>query len=273
MMEEHVNPENTTEDPVPKRRRFPPGRGRLRVPKRWWLAASAGLVAIGIGFGGGYLSTQLSGDRGRLADEMAQLSQQVEQLREAVGVPVGAGEAGESGLADLGVSTTDRMLDATRGAGTERTIRSGEAGESGLADLGPSITDRVLDATRAAGTERTIRSIESLAARFENDRLLLAEMRKAPPEDAKEIRLYWSNIKPIAVRSDPSLAPMIDRVEQVLPTYLEWISAKPGTEREATRDSPESDAKNYLEAVDDFWEAALLVVIDRIDVLVELALG
>ena len=149
----------------------------------------------------------------------------------------------------------------------------GAALDAGVADLGLSITDRVLDATRATGTERTVRSIESVAARFETDRLLLAEMRKSPPQDAAEAQRYWLNIKPLAAKSDPALGPLVDRVERYLPAYLQWVDAPSGSEQAAMTGFVRSGASNYLRAVDEFWQAVLLVVIDRIDVLVGLTLG
>lgn len=240
---------NIFEDPSPvrpRRRRVPrwhPGpRLRLgRVSRRWWLAAGAGLVAISIGFGGGYLSAQLSGDQGGRDEEMAQLSEQVDALREAIGL-------------------------------SKLSVQEAEGAESGVADGGQSITDRVLEATRATAPDRTASSIESLATRFESDRLLLAEMRKTPPQDPTDVRRYWMNIKPIAVRSDPSLGQMVDKVALYLPAYLDWVTAEPGTPGDAVAGLLQSGASNYFRAVDDFWQAVLLVVIDRIDVLAGLAL-
>ena len=240
-MEERT-PDNQPDSDPPRRRRF---RLRVRFPRlsKWlWLAAGAGLVTIGVGFGGGYLSAQLAGDGERLSGEMEQLSREVDELRKVLGVGGGDGAA----AAPL---------------------------DTGVADLGLSITDRVLNATRATGTERTIRSIEAVAARFETDRLLLAEMRKSPPQDAVEARRYWFNIKPLAAKSDPRLAPMVDRVEGYLPAYLEWVDAPSGSEQAAVLGFVRSGASNYLRAVDEFWQAVLLVVIDRIDVLVGLTLG
>ena len=230
------------EDPAPARprRRLVPRLHLGRVSRRWWLAAGAGLVTIGIGVGGGYLSAQLSGDV-RRDDEVAQLSQQVDALREAIGLPKLSGQ----GASD---------------------------GESGVADGGQSITDRVLEATRATAPDRTASTIESLATRFESDRLLLAEMRKTPPQDPMDARRYWMNIKPIAVRSDPSLGQMVDRVARYLPAYLDWAATEPGTSGDAVAGLLQSGATNYFRAVDDFWQAVLLVVIDRIDVLAGLAL-
>ncbi len=231
------------EDPAPARprRRRVPRLHLGRVSRRWWLAAGAGLVVIGIGFGGGYLSAQLSGDDGRRDDEVARLSEQVDALREAIGSP-------------------------------EPPAQEAESVESGVADAGQSITDRVLEAARAAAPDRTASSIASLAERFESDRLLLAEMRKTPPQDPEDARRYWMNIKPLAVRSDPSLGQMVDKVARYLPAYLDWVTAAPGTPGDAVAGLLQSGANNYFRAVDDFWQAVLLVVIDRIDVLAELAL-
>ena len=226
---------------APRRRRFLPQLHRPRVSKRWWLATGAVVVAVGAAFGGGYLSVWLSGQSGELTSEMAELSQQLSELRAAVGIAEGTGAAG--------AQPSDAVI-----------------------ELGQSITDRVLDATRATGTERTIRSIESVAARFETDRLLLAEMRKTPPRDPREAREFWANIKPLALKSDPSLGPRLDRVQRSLPSYLEWLASAPGGDAAAALGFLESGASNYLRAVDEFWQGVLLVVIDRIDVLVGLTL-
>ena len=239
-MEEH-----STDNPfgayAPRRRRF--ALRRPRISKWWWLGAGATMAAIGVGFGGGFLSAQLTGQSDALTDEMAELSQQLDQLRQAVGVAEGTGAAG------------------------------GSAGDDAI-ELGQSITDRVLGATRATGTERTIRSIESVAALFETDRLLLAEMRKAPPRDPQEARQFWAGIRPLALKSGPAaLGPLLDRVERALPGYLEWLASSPGPDTALTLGFLQSGASNYLRAVDEFWQGVLLMVIGRIEVLVDLALG
>ncbi len=219
-----------------------PRLGLPRVSKWWWLGTGAALVAIGVGFGGGFLSAQLFERSGELSSEMAELSQQLDELRQAVGITGGTGAAGSSADAEV-------------------------------IELGQSITDRVLAQTRATGTERTIRSIESVAARFETDRLLLAEMRKTPPRDPLEAQRFWANIEPMALKSDPSLGPLLNRVERSLPAYLDWLTSAPGSDPEAALGFLQSGASNYLRAVDEFWQGVLLVVIDRIDVLVDLTLG
>ncbi len=227
--------------PVPRRRRFVPRLRRPRVSKRWWLGIGATLVAIGAASSGGYLAVQLSGQSDEVANEMAALSQQLDELRQALGI---------AGGTDGG---------------------SGSPGDDAI-DLSQSITDRVLDATRATGTERTIRSIESVAAQFETDRLLLAEMRKTPPRDPREAQRFWANIRPLALRSDPSLGPLLDRVGRTLPAYLQWLASASDPESALTLGLLQSGASNYLRAVDEFWQRVLLVVIDRIDVLVDLTL-
>ena len=219
-----------------------PRLGLRRLSKWWWLGAGAALATIGVGFGGGYLASQLFGQSDELTDEMAELSQQLVELRQAVGV-------------------------------TERTGTAGGAADAEVIELGQSITDRVLAQTRATGTERTIRSIESVAARFETDRLLLAEMRKTPPRDPQEAQRFWAKIEPMALKSDPSLGPLLDRVERSLPAYLEWLRSAPDSDPAVALGFLQTGAGNYLRAVDDFWQGVLLVIIDRIDVLVDLTLG
>lgn len=227
--------------PVPRRRRFVPRLRRPRVSKRLWLGTGAALLAIGVAFGGGYLAVRLSGQSDEVTNEMAALSQQLDELRQALGIAEGTG-------AEPGSSDAEAL------------------------DLSQSITDRVLDATRATGTERTIRSIESVAAQFETDRLLLAEMRKTPPRDPQEAQRFWVNIKPLALRSDPSLGPLLDRVGRTLPAYLQWLASASDPASAVTVGLLQSGASNYLRAVDEFWQRVLLVVIDRIDVLVDLTL-
>ena len=155
---------------------------------------------------------------------------------------------------------------------TEGTGAGSGSSDAGAIDLSQGITDRVLDATRSTGTGRTTRSIESVAARFETDRLLLAEMRKTPPREPREAQRFWANIKPLALRSDPSLGPLVDRVARSLPAYLQWLASAPDADPAVALGLLQSGASNYLRAVDEFWQRVLLVVIDRIDVLVDLTL-
>ena len=212
---------------------------RLSSSKRWWLGTGAAIVAVGMALGGGCSPVRIAEQPDELTN--AELSRQLAELRAAVGIPAG-----------------------TRAAGGPPSPEAIE--------LGQSITDRVLDATRATGTERTIRSVESVAARFETDRLLLAEMRKTPPRDPREARRFWANIKPLALKSDPSLGPLIDRVERSLPAYLEWLASAPDSDPALALGFLQTEASNYLRATDEFWQGVLLVVIDRIDVLVDLTL-
>ena len=55
-------------------------------------------------------------------------------------------------------------------------------------------------------------SIKSVILRFDNDKLLLVEIRKEIPQTRNEAQQHWKNVKTIALQTDSSLGPAIDKV-------------------------------------------------------------
>ena len=68
-------------------------------------------------------------------------------------------------------------------------------------------------------------SLESIREMFdlvEGHRLLLVELRKDLPISREESNTYWSNIKTVAVKANPSLASPADKVIIRIDNYYDW---------------------------------------------------
>ena len=97
------------------------------------------------------------------------------------------------------------------------------------------------------------------------------DLQRFPPPDRSEALRYWGALKPLAVGSDVALGPRVDKVNRYLPAYFEWIDSRADSPEEVGQRLVSTGADNYFRAVDEFWQAVLLVVIDRIDILSQVA--
>ncbi len=206
--------------------------GRLLLGRR--RAAIALLVAAGAGFAIAYLVWPAASGHNGLESEVSRLRTQVDELVQALD-PAALASAAQAG-AQVGSGGSE-------GARPERF-------------------------TDVAGAEDTIQAITELVDDFENDRLLLAEIRKSPPRAMEEATVYWSQVKSLAVKSNVSLGPKVDRVVNHLPAYIEWLETSGGGAEASSASYVRTGANNYFQATDDFWQSVLLALIDRIDILV-----
>ena len=115
--------------------------------------------------------------------------------------------------------------------------------------------------------------LADIAERLKTDRLLLVEMRKEVPPNRDEATRLWSSIKPLAVASDNSLGIAADRVTRGIPAYYTWREADFRTQQEAQLTYFLTGADQFEAAMDSFWKAFTLVLIDRIDTVCKLAAG
>ncbi|MCH7552602.1 MAG: hypothetical protein IIC82_01195 [Chloroflexi bacterium] len=113
---------------------------------------------------------------------------------------------------------------------------------------------------------------EELANRLDADRLLLLDFRKDLPEDEDDARAFWANIKALAARSDPSLAPLVDRVARTVPNYFRFVNQDFTSTLEAQL-SYQLLAADYDTAKDEFWNSFMTVLSDRLDSLARLAVS
>ena len=113
---------------------------------------------------------------------------------------------------------------------------------------------------------------EELADRLDADRLLLLDFRKDLPEDEDDARAFWANIRVLAARSDPSLAPLVDRVARTVPHYFRFVNQDFTSTLEAQL-SYQLLAAGYDAAKDEFWHTFMTVLSDRLDSLARLAVS
>ena len=108
----------------------------------------------------------------------------------------------------------------------------------------------------------------------EGHRLLLVELRKDLPISREESNTYWSNIKTVAVKANPSLASPADKVIIRIDNYYDWNdrSLNPSASLDDyliwQRDYTTSGAIDYEEATYNFNREALLSVINQMDSII-----
>lgn len=118
-------------------------------------------------------------------------------------------------------------------------------------------------------------SIKSVILRFDNDKLLLVEIRKEIPQTRNEAQQHWKNVKTIALQTDSSLGPAIDKVITKIDPYYDWIAKLDNvtTDEEYINwiiEGQLSGAYTYNEEIVEFRNDALLAVIIRMDAALSL---
>jgi hypothetical protein len=114
--------------------------------------------------------------------------------------------------------------------------------------------------------ERLLTRLVSQAERLEADRLLLTELRKEVPELREEAEQYVARLRRLALVSDPvRLAPVAARMADASPIFLNWRHTTYPTADARTRAYAESGAHGFPAALDNFRQAVLLTVSNRLE--------
>ena len=118
-------------------------------------------------------------------------------------------------------------------------------------------------------------SIKSVILRFDNDKLLLVEIRKEIPQTRNEAQQHWKNVKTIALQTDSSLGPAIDKVITKIDPYYDWIAKLDNVTNDEEYinwiiEGQLSGAYTYNEEIVEFRNDALLAVIIRMDAALSL---
>ena len=118
-------------------------------------------------------------------------------------------------------------------------------------------------------------SIKSVILRFDNDKLLLVEIRKEIPQTRNEAQQHWKNVKTIALQTDSSLGPAIDKVITKIDPYYDWIAKLDNVTNDEEYinwiiKGQLSGAYTYNEEIVEFRNDALLAVIIRMDAALSL---
>ena len=118
-------------------------------------------------------------------------------------------------------------------------------------------------------------SIKSVILRFDNDKLLLVEIRKEIPQTRNEAQQHWKNVKTIALQTDSSLGPAIDKVITKIDPYYDWIAKLDNVTNDEEYinwiiEGQLSGAYTYSDEIVEFRNDALLAVIIRMDAALSL---
>jgi len=185
----------------------------------------------------------------------------------------------EKKLADaqLAIAEREQRVDDAQGeAGDLRTLSNRLKSEikrleqtgalvSSLQTRVQTLTDQVRALESTGDSDKQLREI---ADRLAVDRLLIAELRKSAPQERDEARVYWADIKRLAVESAASLGSKVNKVTTALNPYFDWAERDFASSQESTITYVLTGANSYEAYVEEFWSAFLLVVIDRIDAIV-----
>lgn len=118
--------------------------------------------------------------------------------------------------------------------------------------------------------QKRLDGLKSLSATLLNDRDLLVELRKEPPaESTEELLVYWRNVRELAVKSDPALVRPADRLLTAAEAFARWIDTEYASEDEAAAAYYASGADQYPTRVTEFSKAALLVLIFRLEGVIQ----
>jgi DNA repair exonuclease SbcCD ATPase subunit len=118
-------------------------------------------------------------------------------------------------------------------------------------------------------------SVKSVIIRFNNDKLLLVELRKEVPQTRNEAHEHWKNVKTIAIQTDSSLGPAIDKVIIKVDPYYDWVAKLDNVTSDQEYiewiiEGQMSGAYTYGDEIVEFRNDALLAVIIRMDAALSL---
>ena len=231
---------------------------------KFWrgLTVVAIIAGIGIGFAIGFAArgSTVSDLNDALAERDTELVTAREQLSDQ-----------DTSIDSLGTDVTElrkqagelqSRLDET--VGEIATLRASSDLVSGLEESVASLSRQL---ENVPSSPEILVDILKVAEGLENDRLLLVDLRKDTPGDREDAMRFWLDIKGRAIKSDASLSPKVDKVSIALPSYFNWLERSFSSIEESNLSYLLTGASGYQSSVDDFWEAFLLVVIDRIDAL------
>lgn len=143
-------------------------------------------------------------------------------------------------------------------------------------ELSLSVQQAELSETELVKLNSRLDLISDTIIKFDNDKLLLVELRKEIPTTRFEALDHWKRVKDIAVTSDPNLGPSVDKVISMVDAYYDWIEQQPGVNSTDAEffdwivQGNISGALNYTSEIGKFQNDALLTVIIRMDAALSL---
>ncbi len=108
--------------------------------------------------------------------------------------------------------------------------------------------------------------IEELPNLLETDRRLLSEIRKEVPENRREAEVYLHRLRDLAAASDPMrLVPLANRVLDNSTIYFDWLNTEYENQDERIMEYYVGGARGFSFALDNFRNAVLYTIINRLD--------
>ena len=125
----------------------------------------------------------------------------------------------------------------------------------------------VLPTPRTRRSTLSMVDMDRFVQRLESDRRLLSEIRKEVPDARLEAEMYLKRLKELAARSDPvRLVPLVNRVLEQAPTYLDWVDRDFENEEERAMEYYVGGARGFNFALESFKSAVMMTVINRLDI-------
>ena len=227
------------------------GRRALTAPR----VRHLGLFAIGLLLAAGMVAACSSSDNVEQEQRITALEEQLEEQ-----------QTGAETLLQDKAELEEQLEDAL----SQRTSLDQEL-SGRIGDLEAQVEQLSQEAEAPDGVE----VLAEIQGQLEADRLLLVEMRKDAPIDAEaqsEVETFWSNVKELAKRSDPSLPTKVSTVQRAIPNYFRFLKQDFSSDLELQL-TYNLLAADYDNASDEFWSSFVLVLIGRIETLSRLAEG
>lgn len=167
---------------------------------------------------------------------------------------------------------------ASPGASPGTTPGASPDGASLLAELAQlrsdnaALTRQVSDLTAQRDRlQGAVAGFADLYDPLEADRLLTLELRKDLPAVRADAEAYLTHVQTLAQRSDPArLSPVMSRVLETAPVYLDWRDQTFATSDEANAAYLQSGASGFDTNWRAFRDAALLTVSGHLDAVLSL---
>ena len=249
--------------------------GEQESPTRGLLfpAVLVGIAGLLLGIGIGWLLFQSRGEPSReeiaanlqlaqtqIQDKTTRLEQTQEDLiRKETRIEELVSEVGDSQAA------LDKLQSELNASLAEVQDLGNQIGKQGkqLASLQTVEADLIVQQTR-------VTVLDDLVTRLQIDRLILVELRKPLPEGRVAALGYWQILSELAGNSDAALGSKAAQVVAASDDYFDWL--------ETEFASPEEDstmyylwgADRYFALMDEFLDAAFLVIINRLAAVAEL---
>jgi len=121
---------------------------------------------------------------------------------------------------------------------------------------------------------KNLNNIKGALTRINNDKELLSRLRIVPEPNREATRNYWLETKEIAIKVNPNLGRIIDRILDRIDAYFNWIDELGSNPNVADYviwliTAPPAVIE-YSNEVNNFQDQAILSIIDDLNYLIEL---